>query len=159
MREFFVEQRELILEAYEKLCSINDSEASWKINDKWSRIEILGHLVDSASNNHQRFIRAQFKDDLIFSGYEQNDWVRVQNYQEANWQSLIDLWKNFNVLIIHALSKINAEVLLTKREKHNLDEIGWQTIDKNMPATLDYLIKDYFGHMHHHLNQVWKYGE
>jgi hypothetical protein len=59
---------------------------------KWSPREIVGHLIDSASNNHQRFVRAQFQDDLVFSGYDQDRWVAVQRYQEAPWSELID-WR------------------------------------------------------------------
>ena len=60
---------------------------------KWSAKEIIGHLVDSAANNHQRFVRAQFQDDLIFSGYAQDRWVSVQRYQDAPWQDLVTLWR------------------------------------------------------------------
>src|SRR5205085_10291681 len=59
---------------------------------KWSAKELIGHLIDSAINNHNRFVRAQLKDDLMFEGYEQDDWVRVQHYQDASWRELIALW-------------------------------------------------------------------
>ena len=49
-----------------------------RAQDKWSPREIVGHLIDSAANNHQRFVRAQFTDDLVFSGYQQAEWVGVQ---------------------------------------------------------------------------------
>ena len=52
---------------------------------KWSPREVIGHLVDSASNNHQRFVLAPFKDSLVFDGYDQDAWVRTQRYQEASW--------------------------------------------------------------------------
>jgi len=64
-----------LLEIPEQQSAIARSE------DKWSPKEIIGHLIDSASNNHQRFVRAQFTDELIFAGYEQEGWVRVQDYQ------------------------------------------------------------------------------
>ena len=57
--------------------------------DKWSRKEILGHLVDSASNNHQGFVRAQLVEDLHFPPYEQGGWVTVQRYLEEPWETII----------------------------------------------------------------------
>ena len=67
---------------------------------KWCAREVIGHLIDSASNNHQRFVRAQFKDDLLFDGYEQDAWVSLQRYSEAPWSELIDLWRYFNLHIV-----------------------------------------------------------
>jgi len=52
---------------------------------EWSAKEILGHLIDSAANNHRRFVEAQSKDDLVFPGYSQKQWVAVQQYQQASW--------------------------------------------------------------------------
>ena len=63
---------------------------------KWSPREIIGHLIDSASNNHQRFVRASFQDDLVFAGYDQDRWVAMQRYQEARWEDLLTLWASFN---------------------------------------------------------------
>ena len=67
---------------------------------KWSRIEIVGHLIDSANNNHRRFVLAHFHDNLVFDGYLQDEWVQVQDYQHQDWNSLIDFWANYNRLII-----------------------------------------------------------
>src|SRR5262245_46381642 len=58
---------------------------------KWSPREVIGHLIDSASNNHQRFVRAQLQEDLVFAGYEQESWVRLQHYAEAPWDELVVL--------------------------------------------------------------------
>ncbi|MCX7876890.1 MAG: hypothetical protein N2321_12110 [Melioribacteraceae bacterium] len=155
MNEFLQEQKELIEEYFQRLNQISESDAAIKLNDKWSKKEIIGHLIDSASVNHERFIRAQFKDDLIFPGYNQDKWVEVQNYQNANWGSLIELWKNFNLMLLNSIDNIPEIILMTKRENHNLNEIAWKTIDKKSPASLDYLIKDYFGHMYHHINKIF----
>ncbi len=155
MKQFLDEQKEFLFETYDKLEMISDGEASSKQNDKWSRKEILGHLIDSASNNHQRFVRAQFSNDLIFPGYNQDEWVRVQCYQEVNWHALIELWKSFNFLLIHDISRIPEVILTNERITHNLDEIAWKTVPANEPTTLEYFIKDYFGHMRHHINQLF----
>ena len=60
---------------------------------KWSPKETIGHLIDSAANNHQRFVRAQLQDDLVFAGYAQDDWVATQKYQDASWPDLLTLWR------------------------------------------------------------------
>lgn len=125
-----------------------------KINGKWSKQEILGHLIDSASNNHKRFVMAQFKEDMIFDGYDQDDWVSVQKYNELDWNLLIDLWFSFNTLIIHICKKIPEETLLKPRNNHNLDRIAWKKVPADRPTTLKYFIEDYFGHLEHHIAQI-----
>ena len=65
--------------------------------DKWSAKEIVGHLVDSASNNHQRFVRARWADDLVFPTYDQDAWVSAQQYQHAPWGELVTLWRTFQL--------------------------------------------------------------
>lgn len=117
MKEFLEEQKELIEDAFEKLNLISEKDASENKNEKWSRKEILGHLIDSASVNHQRIVRALFSDDLIFLGYKQDDWVKAQNYESASWNLLLDLWKTYNLHILHVIDNIPANVLLGKREK------------------------------------------
>ena len=70
---------------HEKLLQIDDDEAVRKSSpEKWSTKEIIGHLIDSASNNHQRFVRAQFSDDLVFPGYQKDEWIAVQHYQNES---------------------------------------------------------------------------
>jgi hypothetical protein len=75
---------------------------------KWSPKEVIGHLIDSASNNHQRFVRAQFQDNLIFLGYAQDDWVRVQDYQSADWAELIQLWEQYNFHLARVMERVPA---------------------------------------------------
>src|SRR5215211_6351731 len=66
---------------------------------KWSPKAIIGHLVDSAANNHQRFVRAQLQYDLIVAGYAQEAWVALQRYQDAPWMELVALWREYNLHI------------------------------------------------------------
>ncbi|HSV91472.1 MAG TPA: hypothetical protein VLH81_00290 [Desulfobacterales bacterium] len=73
---------------------------------KWSRKEVLGHVVDSALNNHQRFVRAQLAEALEFPGYAQVDWVRCQDYQSADWPGLVALWTGVNRHLRHHLAQI-----------------------------------------------------
>lgn len=121
---------------------------------KWSPREIIGHLIDSASNNHQRFVRANLQDDLIFPGYEQDSWVSLQRYQSVDWLELLSLWESFNRHIAHVMDAIPDAVRTRPHRKHNLHEIAWQTVPLSQPATLDYFLHDYVAHMRHHLRQI-----
>ena len=121
---------------------------------RWSPKEIIGHLIDSASNNHQRFVRAQFQDDLVFSGYEQNDWVAIQRYQYASWSSLLALWHSFNTHLVHVIDVAAEEEKNRTRTRHNLDQLAWQAIPADHPTTLAYFMDDYVGHLKHHLGQI-----
>jgi hypothetical protein len=121
---------------------------------KWSPKEIIGHLVDSATNNHQRFVRAQLQDDLIFPGYAQDAWVALQRYQDAPWMDLVALWREYNLHIARVMEAIPEEDRLRPRGRHNLHELAWEPIPADRPATLDYFMRDYVGHLHHHLRQV-----
>ena len=121
----------------------------------WAPIEILGHLVDSATNNHQRFVRAQFTDDLVFGGYDQDNWVSSQRYHDESWPDLIQLWSSYNLHLVHIISVIPPDKLTKPREKHNLDQIALKPVPQDKPATLEYLIRDYLDHLRHHLDQIF----
>jgi DinB superfamily len=137
------------------LAAISDSDAGRRpAPGKWSAKEIIGHLIDSAANNHARFVRAQLQDDLVFPGYAQAEWVAIQRYQEASWQALLMLWREYNLHIARVMEAVPTDVRLLERARHNLHEIGWTTIPLGQPATLDHLMRDYVGHLHHHLNQI-----
>jgi hypothetical protein len=121
---------------------------------KWSAREIVGHLIDSASNNHQRFVRAQFQDDLIFPGYAQDAWVSAQQYQDAPWDELLMLWRSFNLHIARVMETASPEEKLRPRLRHNLNELAWKPVPRDKPATLDYFMEDYVAHLQHHLDQI-----
>jgi hypothetical protein len=121
---------------------------------KWCPREVIGHLIDSASNNHQRFVRAQFQEDLIFSGYEQDAWVSLQRYRDAPWDELIALWRSFNLHIARIMEAAPKDDRVRLRARHNLDELAWKPVPRNQPATLDYFMSDYVAHLEHHLKQV-----
>jgi 2-methylisocitrate lyase-like PEP mutase family enzyme len=121
---------------------------------KWSPREVIGHLVDSASNNHQRFVRAPFMDSLVFDGYDQDAWVRTQRYGEASWPDLVGLWRSMNLHLARVMGALPADVRTRVHTTHNLDRIAWRTVPAGQPATLDYFMADYVGHLHHHLRQV-----
>jgi hypothetical protein len=121
---------------------------------KWSPREIVGHLIDSASNNHQRFVRALFQEDLVFPGYAQDAWVSAQRYQDAPWNELLTLWRSFNLHIARVMEAAPAEERLRPRARHNLDELAWRPVPRDKPATLDYFMADYVAHLEHHLSQI-----
>jgi hypothetical protein len=124
--------------------------------EKWTRKQILGHLIDSAANNHQRFVRAQFTDALVFPGYEQERWVDAGHYNDEDWSRLVQLWRLYNLHLAHLSSFISPAVLKGERTEHNLDVIAYRPVDKKDPATLEYFIRDYAGHMRHHLDQIFE---
>jgi len=111
--------------------------------EKWSLKEILGHLIDSAANNHQRFVRAQNTISLVFPKYDQNKWIKFQGYQESNWIELLSLWRLYNRHIAHIIKRIPAEKLGLECEIVPYD-----------PVTLNFLVEDYLDHLKHHLEQI-----
>lgn len=121
---------------------------------KWSKKEILGHLIDSAANNHQRFVRAQFQDDLVFPGYAQDEWVRVQRYQETEWKALIELWRRYNLHLARVIAAIPDAVRLREHRTHNLHRIAMRRVPEHEATTLDYFMRDYVYHLQHHLRQI-----
>ena len=139
-----------------RLHALEDAEVrSTRGVDSWTPKEIVGHLIDSASNNHGRFVRAQFTDDLVFSGYEQEEWVSAQRYNEESWPQLVELWKHYNLHLLHVMAAAPEEKLRQPRTRHTLDRIAWQMVDAAQPATLEYLMLDYIGHLKNHLRQIF----
>jgi hypothetical protein len=153
---FLADFRETIVGATTRLRDITPEASRNKTAaDDWAPIEILGHLVDSAANNHQRFVRAQFTDDLVFSGYEQESWVSSQKYLDESWPDLVQLWSSYNLHFSHLFSVIPQEILTKSRAKHTLEQIAFELVPADQPATLEYLIRDYVGHLRHHLKQIF----
>lgn len=143
------------MDAFQNLILVSEEQAATKpAPDKWSTKEIIGHLIDSASNNHQRFVQAQFTDDLIFDGYSQDGWVEAQNYQKANWEELLILWRGFNFHLVHLMEQMPDEARTKARTKHNLHKIASDTVPEDLPTSLDYFMGDYVMHLKHHLRQV-----
>ena len=118
-----------------------------RVAGKWSRKEILGHLIDSAANNHQRFVRAQFVDSLAWPGYQQADWVSVQRYRDEPWSDLLNLWAAFNRHLAHVIESVPES------------KTGTQCVIGNgEPVTLEWLVRDYLRHLRHHLAQMLESG-
>ena len=147
--------RRAVLEAAPRLLALGEASRTPRAAGQWSPCEIIGHLVDSASNNHQRFIRAQFQDDLVFTGYAQDDWVRAGAYQDAPWEELVNLWRAFNLQMARVMEHVPDEVRLRPHDRHNFDRIGFTPLQPGQPATLDFLMEDYVRHLQHHLRQIF----
>ncbi len=136
--------RETISAAKPELLKISPEIAAKKSGPgSWSKKEILGHLIDSASNNHQRFVRGAQNAAMDFPVYKQDPWVEVQHYNEMNWSNLIELFYQYNYHISYVIDFLPAESL------NNLCNIG-----KENPAILKFVIEDYLRHLKHHLDKI-----
>lgn len=115
--------------------------------NKWSKKELLGHLIDSATNNHHRFIKAQFQGDpFILEPYEQDEWNRIQRYNEVDTKFLVEFWKMYNLYIIQLIINFPEEKLQIKCKS---------TDDREAAENILLLIIDYVDHMDHHLKQIF----
>ena len=156
MKEWLVDFRKTVESASDRLRTIDEAQAAQpRAEDHWSSKQIIGHLIDSAANNHVRFVLGQLKDDLVFPGYDQNGWVRTNHYQDASWPQLVELWRAYNLHLHHLMSHADRARLSTPCTLHTLQEIAFKTVPKSEPVTLEYLMKDYVDHLKHHLAQIF----
>ena len=144
MKKIANEIRSIVDRNSSRLALMDPEEVSRKDTpDNWSKKEILGHLIDSAANNHQRFVRACHGVAAGFPAYSQNDWVRIQNYNASSWKSLVELWSAYNRHLSHVIECIPKAATLS------LCNIG-----KEDPVTLEFVVKDYLLHLQHHLKDI-----
>ena len=138
------ELRAEVAAALPRLRALSEARAAAPRGDgKWVRKEILGHLIDSAVNNQQRFVRARFSDPFVWPGYDQNAWVSAHAYRERPWSDLVDLWVVSNEQVGAVMRSVPPDRLATS------------CVIGNDPAvTLEWLIHDYVRHMRHHLAQI-----
>jgi len=131
-----------VAEFYGQYSGLDDALASKRPEkDTWSLKEVIGHLIDSASNNHQRFIRLQITDRLVFPDYGKDNlrWVELGHYNDIGFADLILTWKQYNLL----LGKIMEEVDVSSLSN------CWKTGGKEI--TLSELMIDYLRHLESHL--------
>jgi hypothetical protein len=142
--EALKELRSLINEIPPRLSQLPTSEAEHKPSvSTWSPKQELGHLLDSAANNHQRIVRTQLEDKPKMPGYDGDAWVELHQYQQRNWQEMIELWRTLNQQLLAA-----AEAA---------PDPAWSrtcTIADSQPLTLKFVLEDYIAHMLHHLRHI-----
>lgn len=144
MKDIAQQLRSLIATVEPQLSHMNHDDVGFKpAPHEWSKKEVLGHLIDSAANNHQRFVRAVNKVAAQFPTYDQDEWVRIQRYNEVPWSSLVALWSVYNNHLTHVIESIPADA-----------ESSPCNIGKGNPVPLDFVIKDYLHHMRHHLKDI-----
>lgn len=140
---------------YNRYKEIKDSTAEIKLSpDKWTLKEIVGHLIDSASNNHQRFIRFQINDSLEFPDYDKDQWLSAFNYNTMKLSELITLHKSFNDLIA-MLIKAADKKSLKKRWNINGGETASITFKELMLHYLEHCTT-HFIHFADRLNEIEK---
>jgi hypothetical protein len=144
MKDIARQIRSLISKVEPQLSCMNHDEMGFKPDPhEWSKKEILGHLIDSAANNHQRFVRAVNKVAARFPTYDQDEWVRIQRHNEAPWPSLFALWSAYNLHLSRVIECIPEDA-----------ESFPCNIRKEEPVTLKFVVKDYLRHLRHHLKDI-----
>jgi len=132
-------ERELL-----NLRALNEQRASAPRGPgKWSPKEELGHLIDSAANNHMRFARGAMQPEVRDPGYAQQEWVRLHGYSEMRWESIVNFWFEYNTFLTRLVERIGPDRLTTSC-----------FIGGNAPVTLEFVIEDYILHMQHHIDQL-----
>jgi hypothetical protein len=110
---------------------------------RWSRKEELGHLIDSAFNNHQRVVRTQLETGPSMPGYDGDRWVALHGYQGLEWEDLIEVWVTSN-----------RQLLRAARGAARADWTRTCTVKGSRPLSLAFLLEDYLKHLVHHLRHI-----
>jgi len=126
------------------LLAVSDAAASLHPTpDAWSPKEELGHLIDSATNNHVRFVLAAIQPELRGPSYAQNEWVSLHGYDSMPWNRIVDFWFSYNMLLVDLIARIPAE------------KLSLTCMVGDGPAcTLAFLIEDYVLHLKHHVDHM-----
>ncbi len=145
MTETINKFEQLIESALEYLSQSSEDEMSRKVSaEKWSKKEILGHLIDSGINNLQRFTEIQFEEKPYkVRTYKQNELVKANNYQNTKTKEIVEFWLSINNRIQRVMNLQTENTLNYKIE-----------LEKNNISDLRFLMKDYVNHLEHHLNQI-----
>ena len=109
----------------------------------WTRRQVLGHMIDSAANNHQRFVRASLDGSYVGPFYAQEGWVAAHGYDEMSWAALLRWWETYHEILKTVVDRIPEEKLEAECR-----------VGDNEPVSLRFLIEDYIAHQQHHLRQI-----
>lgn len=118
------------------------AETPWRIGG-WTRKQIVGHLLDSAANNRQRFVRAAAAGSFEGPNYEQEAWVAAHGYADQSWATLLRWWKVEHEILAAVVDCIPEE---------RLDATC--VVGGNAPVSLRFLIEDYISHHRGHMKQL-----
>lgn len=141
------ELREIVAQGFESLCRLPEPLTSQPLGkNKWSAKQVVGHMIDSAANNHQRFVRLQLEPDLHLAGYKQEEWVAVQCYSVMPWMQALETWRAFNTHLAYVMQHARVE------------HLGNVWHFEEGPLTLGFLMEDYNAHLKHHLKQLPNYA-
>ena len=132
--------KDLIEKWHPNLSRITEAESDQVVSTKWTRKQVIGHLIDSAANNHQRFVRLQQGNLAGFPGYDQEQWVNAGAYHKNTWTNLIEMWVQYNRQLAIVIENIDPSCA------------GNMWEDKSF--TLEFIVTDYSRHMLHHLEQL-----
>lgn len=113
-----------------------------RVRNAWSLKEVVGHLIDSASNNHHRFVLLQ-SGNIDLPGYAQREWVLANAYQTEEYTRLANLWFHYNLHILHVVEHLPRGTLENVWRTENQDSISFAV-----------LVPDYYRHLQHHLAKV-----
>jgi DinB superfamily len=127
-----------------ELRKFTDEQASERpAPGRWTKKQVIGHLIDSAANNHQRFVRAALAGAVEFPGYDQNQWVDLQQYQQIPWEQLITLWTALNEHLLHVFRQLTPEQWAAQCSGGDRGT-----------RTLEQLLESYVAHLHQHLMKM-----
>ncbi len=144
MSPLAAEFHEAVIRAHEVLRNVPEDMACMPYpGGKWTRKEVVGHLIDSALNNHQRFVRASIDGAYVGPGYKQNEWVRIHGYGDMSWAELVLHWHTQNALLARAVERIPLSA-----------HVAPCRVGDEPEATLEFIVRDYLQHMRDHLTDI-----
>ena len=153
-RQIAADLRTLIDEGLQLLADVPESATTIRLADgEWCAREIIGHLIDSACNNHRRFIVNQTLATLSVEPYEQNDWTMRQRYAEEPFTDLVALWSAYNRHLAHVIDAMPDDVLSQPRGPVAGLGFAYVPVDSDT-ASIALLAEDYVGHIRHHFRQL-----
>lgn len=138
-----IERFETLLEtAPARLRALSEAQAGTpRAPGTWTPVQILGHLCDSAANNHPRFVRGQLEPQPPFWGYAQDAWVEVERWDTRGWPEVVTLWEAYNRHLLHLMRHAQPDAL--------------ERVFVGTGYTLGLILRDYVRHCEHHLEQIW----